>query len=74
MYADEEFKINKIMERFGDTREQAIEHIKKSNNARSTYYSLISNKIWCKKENCNLYINANDTEINVAHKIINYIV
>ena len=73
LYADEEFKINKIMEMYGDTREQAIEHIKKSNTARSTYYSLVANKVWGEKENYNLYINANDTEENIVNQIIDYI-
>lgn len=73
LYADEEFKINKVMEMYGDTREQAIEHIKKSNNARSTYYSLVANKVWGDKENYNLYINANDTEENIVNQINDYV-
>lgn len=50
LYADEEFKINKIMEMYGDTKQQAIVRIKKSNTARSTYYSLVANKVWGEKE------------------------
>jgi len=73
LYADEEFKINKVMEMYGDTREQAIEHIKKSNTARSTYYSLVANKVWGDKENYDLYINANDTEENIVKQITDYI-
>ena len=73
LYADEEFKINKVMEMYGDTREQAIEHIKKSNAARKSYYSLVANKVWGEKENYNLYINANDTEENIVKQIEDFI-
>ncbi len=73
LYADEEFKINKVMEMYGDTREQAIEHIKKSNTARKSYYSLVANKVWGEKENYNLYINANDTEENIVKQIEDFV-
>ena len=53
--------------------EQAIEHIKKSNTVRSTYYSLVANKVWGKKENYDLYINANDTEENIVKQIEDFI-
>ena len=73
LYADEEFKINKVMEMYDDTRDQAIEHIKKSNNARSTYYCLIANRVWGEKINYNLYINANDSEENIVKQIEDFI-
>ena len=72
LYADEEFKISKVMEMYGDTREQAIEHIKKSNEARKSYYSLVANRVWGQKENYDLYINANDTEENIVNQILEY--
>ena len=73
LYADEEFKINKVMQMYGDTREQAMENIKKSNTARSTYYSFVANRVWGEQDNYNLYINANDTEENIVKQIIKYI-
>ncbi len=73
LYADEEFKINKVMEMYGDTREQAIEHINKSNKARSNYYSLIANKTWGSKNNYDLYIDANNSETKIVKQILKYI-
>lgn len=70
LYADDEFKINKVMEMYGDTRDEAITHIKKSNNARSNYYALIANRVWGQKENYDLYINANDSEENIVKQIL----
>ena len=61
------------MEMYGDTKEQAIKNIKKSNKAHSTYYSLVANKVWGEKDNYNLYINANSTEEKIIEQIINYI-
>lgn len=69
LYADEDYKIKKVMEMYGDTKEQAIEHIKESTAVRKTYYSLIANKVWGEKENYDLYINANDKEENIIKQI-----
>ncbi len=73
LYADEEYKINKVMEMYSDTKEQAINNIKKSDLARSTYYSVVANKVWGDKENYDLYINANDSEENIINQIIDYL-
>ncbi len=72
LYADEEFKINNVMEMYGDSREEAIEHIKKSNKSRSTYYSLVANRNWGDKGNYDLYINANDLPENIVKLIVDY--
>lgn len=73
LYADDEFRVNKVMEMYKDTREEATLHIKKSDTARSTYYSLVANKIWGNQENYDLVINANDTEENIVKKIVKYV-
>ncbi len=73
LYADEEFKIKNVMEMYSDTRENAIINIKKSDNARSTYYSLIANKVWGDKNNYDLYINANSLEEDIIKEIISFI-
>lgn len=73
LYADEEFKTKKIMEMYGDTEEQAKENMKKSNTARSTYYSLITGKQWGDKNNYDLYLNANDNEENIVNQISEHI-
>ncbi len=73
LYADEEFKISKVMEMYKDSREDAILNIRKSNEARSRYYSLVANKAWGKKENYDLYLNADDTEENIVKQIVDYV-
>lgn len=69
LYADEDFKVKKIMEMYGDSEVKAKENMKKSNIARSNYYSLITNKVWGDKENYDLIVNANDSEENIVKKI-----
>ena len=42
IHAPREFRINSIMERYGDTYEAASHNVKHSNEARSAYYRSIS--------------------------------
>ncbi len=73
LYADEEFKISKIMEMYGDEKEKAIEHMKKSDKARSRYYSLVANRVWGEKKNYDLYINAADDDEKITKEIVDFI-
>lgn len=73
LYADEDYKINKIMEMYGDSKEDAIKNIKKSNNRRANYYSLIANKEWGQKDNYHLYIDASIEEEIIIENVLDYI-
>lgn len=73
IYADEEFKVKKIMEAYGDDEIQARENMKKSNIARSNYYALVTNKKWGEKSNYDLFLDAKKGEENVVEEIENYI-
>lgn len=73
LYADLDFKVNTVMNMYNDSKEEALKNIIKSNNSRSTYYSLVSNKVWGDKNNYDLYINANDSEDNIINQILTYI-
>lgn len=46
IHAPEEYRIQKIMEMYGDTREAARKSIARSDSARSTYYQSISGREW----------------------------
>lgn len=73
LYAKDEFKINNIMDMYGDTQSQAEENMKKSNMARGKYYALVTNQIWGDKNNYDLYINADDQDENIVSLIEKYI-
>ncbi len=46
LYAPEEYRIGKVMEMYGDTREAARRSIARSDSARSAYYKSISGRSW----------------------------
>ncbi len=73
LYANEDYKIKNIMEMYGDTKESAIENMKKSNYARSKYYNMVTNKKWGDKNNYDLYIDASINEEEIIKQIESYI-
>ena len=58
IYAPEEYRINRIMESYGDSRKDAIKHIKRSDEARAIYYEKISGLTWGDKHNYDLIVNS----------------
>ncbi len=58
--APKDFRINKVMEVYGDSREDAEKNIKRADGARATYYKSISGKTWGDKADYDLYLNSAD--------------
>lgn len=58
IYANEEYRINNIMEMYGDTKVQAKKYINKSDKNRASYYKLISGEEWGNPNNYNLCIDS----------------
>ena len=58
VYAPEEFRIERIMQTYGDTRSDAIKNIKRSDEARALYYEKISGKVWGDRQNYDLIVNS----------------
>lgn len=46
IYAPKKYRINKVMEMYGDTQEEGKKNIERSDMARATYYKNISGKMW----------------------------
>ena len=69
LHAPLEYRISNIMKMYGDSKAEAEKNIKKSDEARSNYYSLISNKKWGNESNYNLYIDAS-MDVNVIVDLI----
>ena len=61
------------MEGYGDTREQAEEHMRRSNAARAAYYRTISGKVWGDPHNYDLCVDASIGHAACARLIYNYI-
>ena len=73
IYASEEFKIGRIMEMYGDSRKDAIKHIKRSDEARSVYYEKISGLKWGDRHNYDLIVNSSMGLEKSAELICNHI-
>ena len=58
IYAPKEYRAKKVMEMYGDNEKDAYKNIEKSDKNRSSYYQMISGKIWGKSENYDLCIDS----------------
>ena len=54
LYAPLEYRLNKVMEIYHDSHEDALRYIHKSDHFRKSYYEVISNKTWGDKSNYDL--------------------
>ena len=58
IHAPKEYRVNKIMEMYGDSKEEAAQHRKRSDYARAAYYRNISGQKWGDPHNYTLCIDA----------------
>lgn len=58
VYAPEEFRIGRIVEVYGDTPEMAKKHMRRSDDARASYYKSISGKNWGERHNYDVVVNS----------------
>lgn len=73
IYAPEEYKIRRLMEVYGDSREEAKHNIYRSDKARGAYYKHISGKEWGNKENYELIIDSSCGIEKTANTILEYV-
>ena len=70
LYAPMEYRISTVMRLYSDSEDMAMKNIKKSDEARSRYYSLISNKEWADKNNYDLYLDASSNIDDIVNTIV----
>lgn len=58
IHAPKEYRVNNIMEMYGDTPEKAALHARHSDNARSAYYHSVSGKNWRDIHNYDITVDA----------------
>lgn len=58
IYAPEEYRTHKVMEVYGDSKEEAMKNIHRSDEARAAYYHSISDMRWGDAHNYDLMINS----------------
>lgn len=72
IHAPEDFRVEKVMEVYGDTREQAEINIKRSDKARANYYTHISGKAWGESENYDLTVDSSLGIEKAVEQIISF--
>ena len=78
IYAPEDYKIKRVMEIYGDSAEDAKKNVRKSDEARASYYKNISEQTWGDRRNYELMIDSSigvdasvDTICTYLHKMNN---
>ncbi|MCM1500953.1 MAG: MATE family efflux transporter [Clostridium sp.] len=71
--APKEYRIKKVMEMYGDSREQALKSIERSDSARKSYYESISNKKWGDSHGYELCVDSSRGVEETADIIVSYI-
>ncbi|WP_035766093.1 cytidylate kinase-like family protein [Butyrivibrio sp. NC2002] len=72
VHADEEDKINRVIERYSDinTRDKALEMILKKDKQRQSYYNYYSSKKWGRSDTYDLTVNSSVLGIEGTVKLI----
>lgn len=73
LYAPLEYRLNKVMEIYYDSHEDALRYIHKSDHSRKSYYEVISNKIWGDKSNYDLCLDCKLGNETIKDIICNYV-
>ncbi|MCM1524080.1 MAG: cytidylate kinase family protein [Ruminococcus sp.] len=73
IYADEEYKISRVMEVYGDSKEEARKNIRHSDEARASYYKNISGQNWGDRRNYELLLDSSLGVEESADVICGYI-
>ena len=73
IYANEEYKIKKLQEMYGDSEKDAVKNMNKSDKNRAAYYKLISGRTWGDYKNYDLLIDSSIGVEETANAILEYI-
>ncbi len=73
IYAPETYRIKKVMEVYGDGKEEAKKNIRRSDEARAAYYKNISGQSWGDRHNYKLLIDSSIGTEESADAICRYI-
>ena len=73
VYAPDDFRIGRIMEMYGDSYEDAKKHIRRSDDARASYYKRVSGLTWGDRHNYDLIVNSSIGLEPAADYICSYV-
>ena len=70
IYADEDFRVRKIMEQYGMDENKARDNLVKKDKQRASYYNYYTNRKWGRAESYDLCINSSVLGIDGSVKLI----
>ena len=73
VYAPEEYRIGRVMAIYGDSREEAIKNIHRSDEARSAYYHNISDHAWGDRKQYDLLVDSSIGLEETADLILQFV-
>ncbi len=73
IYAPEEYRIGRVMEVYGDSRQQAEQNVRRSDEARGAYYRSMSGREWGDHRNYDLMLDSSIGVEETAKLITEYI-
>lgn len=73
IYANEDYKIKRVMEVYGDNHKQAKDNIRRSDEARASYYRTVSSRNWGDRHNYELMLDSSVGLDESADIICSYI-
>lgn len=74
VHAPKGYRVGRVMEVYGDTREEAEDNIKRADKARAAYYHHIFGKRWGDQRNYDLVIDSSCGVEQASEKIIDFII
>lgn len=73
IHAPMEYRIGRVMEVYGDTQEEAVENVRRSDRARAAYYHHISGKRWGDPANYDLVLDSSCGVSQAAEQLLAYL-
>ena len=73
IHAPKEYRIQRVMEVYGDTLEEAEENIRRSDKARAAYYHHISGQQWGNPQNYDLVLDSSCGVSQAAEQLMDFI-
>lgn len=73
IHAPKEYRINRVMEVYGDSRKEAKRNVRRSDKARGAYYRHISGKQWGIKDNYELVVDSSCGIEKAVDTILEYL-
>ena len=74
IYAPKDYRIGRVMETYGDTKEEAARNIRRSDEARGAYYRNISGAEWGARQSYDLLLDSSIGDEESAEVIEKYVI